>query len=417
MAALTSSEALELIRPKLKTEQEEFDTLYATNIKFRDFVDSRIDEYIEDPLVIIASDVSQAEVRVMAELSNEEKLIDIYNNQYKNLLDGKDIDEMKEVDFHYVTASNIYKKSVYEVSKSERKNAKTITFALLYGSSEMGIAERTDLTVKEAKELLNNFWASYTKIRAWVGNTLDFATKHGYIKTPIGRKKFTPTLLNRPEFARNFWKNRYLGQDVPYPRYIKQLATSEARQCQNFPIQSFTSDIVILGTSIIEKQLQLKGIEHYLHTIIHDSIVMSVRLSQVHRISKLIHHVFEERIPKILNLHMPMLMEVEVGFDCFSTIKLPFKYDSVSQEEMKNKMLESFKKSVGKVSFKTIDTDGIKDLLTTPPKNINISSQILKKYGHDKSEFNQTYKDYVENKQLKIDETDINNIFNLMKLV
>jgi hypothetical protein len=413
---LTIEEAIELITPKLQAEKEEFDKFMAENNDFRSYVYVQAEEYRKDPLVIIASDVSQAEVRVMAQLSGEQKLIDIYNNQYKNLQEGKNIDEMREVDFHYVTASNIYKKPVNKISKSERRNAKSITFALLYGSSEMGIAERTDLTVKEAKELLNNFWKSYSQIRTWVGNNLEFAIKHGYIKTPMGRRKYTPILKGKHQLATNFWNNEYLGKNVPYDSYIRRIATSEARQCQNYPIQSFTSDIVLLGTYLVEQKMKEEKIFHYLHTIIHDSIVMSVRFSEIKKVAKIIHWVFEKKIPEMLHLSLPMLMEVEVGFNFFSTVKLPFDVDFLNMDNLKTNILEAYKNGKGKVSFKQISDEDLQKMLTSPAKKIKISKQILKKYNHDEKSFHQQYSDYVQSKQLKLTPEEVENILELMKL-
>lgn len=350
-APLTRDQALTLISPWLTEQRTFFINQYNTDDLFRARWNDKLDTYRKDPMIIVNADASQAEVRVAAALSEEPKLIELYRGvkDLENqgiIVDPKKDFSMRRFDFHFQTASYIFHKPIETVTEGERRYAKTISFAVLYGAGEWKIALSTNLSIGEAKKLLSEFWTGYPKIREWVNLLVAEGVSEGYVSTPYGRRKATPTLKDKRDILKCFVQDKspyFLLKNV-YPKAVIKQALREIRQARNFPVQSFTSDMVTCGTWSLLQDCKKRGIEVYIHTIVHDSIVASVHLSQLREFLSLMKHHLEEEIPDRFDVKCPLKIDQEVGLNYDSEIKLPALLDKVDWDALPEMLYQKFRK-------------------------------------------------------------------------
>src|SRR5690606_30520374 len=122
---------------------------------------------------LLAADYSQIELRIIAALSKEPKMIEAFKN-------GEDI--------HASTASKVFNVPLEEVTREQRGNAKTVNFGIIYGVSAFGLSNQTDLSRTEAKELIDKYYQNYPKLRNYIHDQIDFARENGYVETVMGRR-------------------------------------------------------------------------------------------------------------------------------------------------------------------------------------------------------------------------------------
>jgi DNA polymerase-1 len=125
--------------------------------------------------VLLAADYSQIELRIIAALSEEETMM----NAFKN---GEDI--------HASTAAKVFDVPLAEVTREQRSNAKTVNFGIVYGVSAFGLSNQTDLSRSEAKELIDTYYETYPKLKAYMAAQVDFAREHGYVETVLKRRRY-----------------------------------------------------------------------------------------------------------------------------------------------------------------------------------------------------------------------------------
>lgn len=214
----------------------------------------------ENDKVLVIADYSQIEMAVLAELSRDRVLIEAIN---------------KGLDMHSFNASKVYgipyeeiveKKETDPLIKTYRQNAKKVTFAVIYGATEEGIAERENLETEEAKKIIETFYKTYPETKRWIERQHDNVKKLGCVISPVGRIRW-------------FVK----GEKVD-----KMLL----RQAQNTPIQSFASDLNLISCYILQK----KG--YKILGAVHDSIVIEISKEKISEIDK----IFEKMLQKIKNL-------------------------------------------------------------------------------------------------------------------
>ena len=136
----------------------------------------------EEGCVFFSADYSQIELRIMAHLSEDEHLV-------QDFREGRDI--------HAATAARVFHKPIDEVTRDERRKAKTANFGIIYGISAFGLAERMEVSRAEAKELITNYFSTYPKVKEYMEQRVNVAREKGYIVTEFGRRRYLPTLLRR----------------------------------------------------------------------------------------------------------------------------------------------------------------------------------------------------------------------------
>lgn len=199
----------------------------------------------EEGHYLVNMDYSQAELRVMAMLAEDPKLLNAYR---------------EGVDVHTLTASLVYNIPMENVTKEQRQTAKMVNFAIIYGSSAKGLAYRLNRPEEEMQMFIDRWYAVYANVRYFTNKVSNFVRQNGYVVTPFGRRRHLADVFS----SNGMLKSRAL------------------RQANNFIIQSTASDLTLL--SIIKIHEYLKNNPQYdakIVSTVHDSIVLSINKSQV----------------------------------------------------------------------------------------------------------------------------------------
>ena len=198
-----------------------------------------------------SADYSQIELRIMAHLSEDPHMIEAFNN-------GDDI--------HAATAAKIYKVNIEEVTKEQRSKAKTANFGIIYGISVFGLAERLNIDRKEAKELIDGYFSTYTKIKEYMDKSIEVAKEKGYIETIYKRKRFLPDINSRNSVVRGYAE----------------------RNAINAPIQGSAADIIKIAMIRIYNRFMKEGIKSKMILQVHDELNFSVLPEEKEKVEQIV---------------------------------------------------------------------------------------------------------------------------------
>ena len=193
----------------------------------------------DEGCLFLSADYSQIELRIMAHLSQDEHLLDAFRS-------GQDV--------HQATAAKIYKKPLEDVSKEERRRAKTANFGIIYGISAFGLAERLQIPRTEAKQLIDDYFATYPQVKAYMDASVAFARATGYAKTLFGRRCQLPDILSRNATVRGYAE----------------------RNAINMPIQGTAADIMKLAMSAVYQRMEAGHLRSKMIVQVHDELNFSV---------------------------------------------------------------------------------------------------------------------------------------------
>lgn len=228
---------------------------------------SRNDDY-----VLLAADYSQIELRIIAALSDEQNMIQAFLN--------------KE-DIHRSTAAKVFGVPIDEVTREQRSNAKTVNFGIIYGVSAFGLSNQTDLTRGESKDLIDTYYATYPKLKAYVSNQVEFAREHGYVETVMGRRRYLPDIQSRNQVVR---------------------AAAE-RNAVNAPVQGSAADIIKLAMLNIQKQFKKGQFKSKMLLQVHDELVFDVLKTELETVKK----VVQSEMENAFQLTVPLVVDLGVG--------------------------------------------------------------------------------------------------------
>ena len=220
--------------------------------------------------VLLAADYSQIELRIIAALSNEENMITAFKN-------GEDI--------HAATAARVFNVPIDEVTREQRSNAKTVNFGIIYGVSAFGLSNQTDLTRSEAKELIDTYYETYPKLKAFMAAQVDFAREHGYVETVLKRRRYLKDINSRNAMVRN----------------------GAERNAVNAPIQGSAADIIKLAMIHIHNRFEKEGFTSKMLLQVHDELVFDAHKDELDIIKPIIKYEMENAFKMIVPL------DVEVG--------------------------------------------------------------------------------------------------------
>ena len=207
----------------------------------------------EEGQIFFSADYSQIELRLMAHLSGDTHLIEAFNN-------GEDI--------HAATAARIFKKPLEEVSRDERRKAKTANFGIIYGISAFGLAERMEVSRTEAKELIDNYFQTYPGVREYIDNSVSRAKELGYIETLCGRRRYLPDINSRNAVVRGYAE----------------------RNAVNAPIQGTAADIIKIAMMRVAARFKAEGIRSKMILQVHDELNFSVLPEELDRVRSIVTH-------------------------------------------------------------------------------------------------------------------------------
>jgi len=221
---------------------------------------------------LLAADYSQIELRIIAALSDEETMIKAFQN-------GEDI--------HASTAAKIFDVALDEVTREQRSQAKTVNFGIIYGVSAFGLSNQTDLSRSESKELIETYYKTYPKLRAYMDDQIEFARENEYVKTVMGRR-----------------------------RYLKDINASNGmvrsgaeRNAVNAPIQGSAADIIKVAMINIHKKLKEGHYKSKMLLQIHDELIFDIHNEELEELKPLI----QSEMESAYKLKVPLDVEVGIG--------------------------------------------------------------------------------------------------------
>ena len=205
----------------------------------------------DEGCLFLSVDYSQIELRIMAHLSGDKNMIEDFRSGY---------------DIHAATAAKVYKKSLEEVTKDERRKAKVANFGIIYGISVFGLAERMNVDRREAKELIDNYFATYPDICAYIERCKEEARANGYVTTIFGRKRFLPDINSRNAVVRGYAE----------------------RNAVNAPIQGSAADIIKVAMINIYRRMKAENVRSTMILQVHDELNFSIVAEERDRMQQLV---------------------------------------------------------------------------------------------------------------------------------
>ena len=227
----------------------------------------------EDNCVLISSDYSQIELRIFAHMSNEEKMIEAFND--------------KNTDIHTKTAMEIFNVKREDVTKNMRREAKAVNFGILYGISAFGLSEDINISVKQAKEFMDSYFEAFPRIKEYQKKVVEDAYKNGYVLTLMNRKRKIEELNNTNYIIRN----------------------QGERIAENTPVQGSAADILKKAMIDIYDEFKKKNIKSKMIMQIHDELVFNVLEEEKDNVKQII----RDKMENVYKLNVPLIVDIEEG--------------------------------------------------------------------------------------------------------
>lgn len=221
---------------------------------------------------LLAADYSQIELRIIAALSEEETMIQAFQN-------GEDI--------HASTAAKVFNVPLDEVTREQRSNAKTVNFGIIYGVSAFGLSNQTDLSRSEAKELIDTYYKTYPKLRNYMSEQVDFARDNGYVKTVLDRRRYLKNINSANAIVRG----------------------AAERNAVNAPIQGSAADIIKIAMINIYEKLENSDYKTKMLLQVHDELVFDVPNEELDAVKTLI----KTEMESAFKMNVPLDVEVGLG--------------------------------------------------------------------------------------------------------
>lgn len=229
----------------------------------------------DEPSVLFAADYSQIELRLLAHLTLDPRLVDAFQN---------------DKDIHAATASDVFGIAPNEVSPEMRRLAKTVNFGIIYGLSAFGLSQRTSFSFKEASDFIKAYNQRYPAIKAYLDQTPDQARASGYVQTLFGRRRYMSDLNN---------SNAMLRQ-------------AAERQAINMPVQGTAADIVKIAMIRIYHEMRERQLKSKLLLQVHDELVFEAPKSELPVLAELVKRHMEA-MGEVAKLSVPLKADLKVG--------------------------------------------------------------------------------------------------------
>ena len=226
----------------------------------------------DDNHILLAADYSQIELRVIASLSGDKELQSAFIN-------GEDI--------HASTAAKVFGVPLSDVSREQRSQAKTVNFGIIYGVSAFGLSNQTTLSRSEAKALIDAYYETYPRLKAYMAEQVHFAREHGYVETVLGRRRYL--------------KDIHSGNPV--------VRGAAERNAVNAPIQGSAADIIKIAMLRIHQKL--RGFESKMLLQVHDELVFDAKKSELETLQ----HMVKSEMEQAFSLEVPLVVDMDTGTD------------------------------------------------------------------------------------------------------
>lgn len=226
----------------------------------------------DEDYVLLAADYSQIELRIMAVLSEDP-------NMLKAFQDGEDI--------HAATASRVFATPLDSVNREQRSKAKAVNFGIIYGQSAFGLAENLNISRTEAKEIIDNYFTQYPKVREYMDTAIARARELGYVETIMQRRRYLPDINSANAVVRGFAE----------------------RNAINAPIQGSAADIIKLAMIRVHNKIQEQGLMSRLILQVHDELVFDVPKKELETMKTLV----REEMQNAIEFGVPLIVDVNSG--------------------------------------------------------------------------------------------------------
>ena len=201
--------------------------------------------------LLLSSDYSQVELRVLSSLADESKMIDAFNSG---------------IDIHTKTAMDIFGLKKEEVSDIDRRHAKAINFGVVYGISDFGLSNQTQLTIKDAKKFIEDYFVTYPNIKKYLDEQVEFCKNNGYVKTMLNRRRYINEINDRNYMMREFGK----------------------RAAMNATIQGSAADLIKIAMVSAFNRLKKENLKAKLILQVHDELIFDVPENEIDKMKEII---------------------------------------------------------------------------------------------------------------------------------
>ena len=205
----------------------------------------------KDGYVFLDADYSQIELRVLAHMSGDERLIEAYRSAQ---------------DIHAITASQVFHVPLHEVTPLLRRNAKAVNFGIVYGISAFGLSEDLSISRKEALDYINRYFETYPQVKEFLDGLVEKAKEQGYVTTMFGRRRPVPELKSANFMQRSFGE----------------------RVAMNSPIQGTAADIIKIAMIRVDKRLRDEGLRSRLILQVHDELLIETAIEELEQVRKIL---------------------------------------------------------------------------------------------------------------------------------
>ncbi|MBC7864610.1 MAG: DNA polymerase I [Bacteroidia bacterium] len=220
--------------------------------------------------VLMSADYSQIELRIVASMSNDK-------NMCQAFIDGKDI--------HLATAAKVFGVNEADVTKEMRYKAKSVNFGIIYGQGPFGLAENIGVSRTEAKELIDNYFATYPGLKKYMDETVNTARETGYVKTLLGRRRYLRDINSKSSAERSYAE----------------------RNAVNAPIQGTAADMIKVAMISIDHEMRKRNMKSKMLLQVHDELVFDAHTSEIDELKILVEKNMQDALP----LSVPI--EVGIG--------------------------------------------------------------------------------------------------------
>ncbi len=223
--------------------------------------------------ILLAADYSQIELRLIAEISKDPAMVEAFQAGH---------------DIHQATAAKVYGKTLEEVTPTERRNAKTVNFSIIYGAGATNLSQQLDIKRTEATELIKNYFTQYNGLKVYMEETKEFARENGYVKTLLGRKRKLRDINSRNGLIKS----------------------NAERIAINTPIQGSAADMIKIAMIKIHKALKDGNFKTKMILQVHDELVFDVYRPELEKVKPIIENEMKNAMP---DLQVPMLVGMDTG--------------------------------------------------------------------------------------------------------
>ena len=228
----------------------------------------------DDGCLFLSADYSQIELRLMAHFSQDEHMLAAFRN-------GQDI--------HAATAAKIFGLPIEQVTKDQRRQAKTANFGIIYGISAFGLAQQLDCSRTEAKQLIDDYFAAFPRVIEYIESQKELARQKGYAQTLFGRKRYLPDINSHNATVRSFAE----------------------RNAVNAPIQGTAADIIKIAMVAIYRRFKEEGLKAQMIMQVHDELNFNVPAAEIDRVREIV----VSEMQNAVHLSVPLIAECGVGLN------------------------------------------------------------------------------------------------------